>query len=208
MQIEAYNDADAFAERAAEWRALTARSLARTPFQTNEFQRVWWSHFGSGDLCLLAARADDGALVGLVNMFVDPDGVLRWVGGEEIADYLDVIAAPSELESVRMAVFEWLAGPHAPDWKRAQLSNIPEWTGTPEHWRALAAERGWAAAVSELDVCPVVPLPATFEEYLAQIDSKQRREIRRKRRRAEGSEDDVSWRIAAPGDDIAADTET
>jgi CelD/BcsL family acetyltransferase involved in cellulose biosynthesis len=40
-----------------------------------------------------------------------------------------------------------------------------------------------------------VPLPGDFEEYLMNIDKKQRHEIRRKMRRAEGGEQNVRWYI-------------
>ena len=130
------------------------------------------------------------------------------MGGEEIADYLDVIAPAEQMESVRQAVFNWLTGPDAPLWQRAQLSNTPDWTETLEHWQALAAGKGWLAEITELDVCPIVPLPSSFEEYLNQIDGKQRREIRRKRRRAEGGEDTVAWYIVSPEMDLDAETDT
>ncbi len=208
MQIEAYSDAAVFDNLKPDWNALVDRSQVRTPFQTNEFQHTWWTHFGTGDLCILLARSDSGKLEGIASLFVDPEGVLRWVGGEEIADYLDVIAPPEQMEPVRQAVFIWLTGPAAPLWQRAQLSNTPDWTKTLEHWQALAQEKGWTAEIKELDVCPIVPLPSSFEEYLNQIDGKQRREIRRKRRRAEGGENAVAWYSVSPEMDLDAETET
>ena len=81
MQIEAYSDAAAFDDRKPEWNALVDRSQVRTPFQTNEFQHTWWTHFGTGDLCILLARSYSGELEGIASLFVDPEGVLRWGGG-------------------------------------------------------------------------------------------------------------------------------
>lgn len=207
MRLEVFTDDAAFDALESEWNPLVARSVMHTPFQLHEFQRAWWSHFGSGKLRVLAARGADGGLVGLASLFVDAQGVLRWVGGEEIADYLDVIAPAAHIREMRQATFGWLAGPAAPDWRRAQLSNIPEWTGTPEHWQSLARVRGWRSEIVELDVCPVVPLPGTFDEYLSQIDSKQRREIRRKRRRVEGGDEAIAWYIVGPDDDLASETD-
>lgn len=193
IRVDVYSDASAFVALEEEWNALLERSETNTPFQRNEFQRVWWAHFGEGELRVLAARDEKGLLVGLATVYTDTDYVLRWLGGEEIADYLDVIADPQEIQAVRDAVFAWLAGPQAPAWKCAQLSNIPEWSGTPDHWRSMSENRGWASDVSVLDVCPVVQLPRSFDDYLALLDGKQRREIRRKLRRAAAG--DVHWYI-------------
>lgn len=203
MHIERFSDASAFATLAAEWDDLLTRSQVNTPFQRRAFQRVWWQHFGSGELCILAVRGDDDRLAGIASLFVDAEGVLRWVGGEEIADYLDLIAAEADMPMVAETVFEWLAGPEAPTWQRAQLSNTPGWTDTIRHWQLLASGRGWQAECSQIDVCPVVPLPDTYEAWLEQIDSKQRREIKRKHRKAE-AHGGVTWHVHTSSDDNLA----
>ena len=56
------------------------------------------------------------------------------------------------------------------------------------------------------DVCPVIDLPATWDEYLASLDKKQRHEIRRKMRRIE-READVNWYIVDQGRDLAEEIE-
>ena len=183
MYVEAFCRAEAFDRLAHQWDGLLAHSAVATPFQRVEFQRAWWAHFGGGDLCLLTVRHAD-SLIGLACLYVDEDAVLRWVGGEDIADYLDVIARPADAPDVRRAVFDWLAGPDAPDWQCAELASVPEWSESAWHWQKLAAERGWAADVGLQDVCPQFTLPDDFDTYLSGLEGKQRREIRRKLRRA------------------------
>ncbi len=209
MNVERWQDAGVFETMAAEWNALAARSLTNTPFQRAEFQRVWWKYLGHGELNVLTMRDEAGALAALAPLYVDPadGGTVRWVGSEEIADYLDVIAPAETMATATQAMLNWLASADAPPWKQMVLSNIPGWTPTPDTLRALAAGAGWRADVAQIDVCPVIQLPGTFEAYLEQIDSKQRREISRKLRRAEGGEDAVTWYIADAGRDIAAEAE-
>ncbi len=183
MHVEAFGAAEAFDRLALQWGGLLRYSVGSTPFQCVEFQRAWWEHFGSGDLCLLAVRHAD-AMVGLASMYVDDDAVLRWVGGEDIADYLDVVARAADAPEVRRAVFDWLAGADAPDWQRAEFANIPERSDSARHWQKLAAERGWTADTVLQDFCPQFTLPDDFDAYLIGLEGKQRREIRRKLRRA------------------------
>ncbi len=183
MHVEAFHTVEAFDRLAQPWGGLLAHSSIATPFQRVEFQRAWWTHFGRGELCLLVVRRAD-VLVGLVSLYVDEDAVLRWVGGDDIADYLDVVSRAADAPEVRRAVLDWLAGADAPDWQRAQLANIPEWSESARHWQELAAESGWAANTVSQDVCPQFTLPDNFDDYLASVEGKQRREIRRKLRRA------------------------
>lgn len=209
MQIECYRDASVFEKLSSEWNELVSRSLTNTPFQRAEFQAAWWRHFGSGELCVLTMGDDspEGNLVAIAPMFVDSDGTARWVGGEEIADYLDVIAPAELMEAAARAAWQWLNSPEAPKWRKLIFSNIPGWTPTPQTLASLAVADGLKAEVTQIDVSPVVNLPNTFEAYLKQLDSKQRHEINRKLRKAQGSEDPVTWYIVDSTRDILAETE-
>lgn len=193
IHIDVYRDASIFLTLESEWNVLVDRSETSTPFQRLEFQSVWWTHFADGELLAMTARDDNGLLVGLSTWYIGSDRVLRWVGGEEIADYLDVIASAKYMNAVRESMFHCLMGPEADSWTRMQLSNIPEWSETPGHWSALAESLGWAADVSNQDVCPEVRLPSSFDDYLSQLGGKQRREINRKMRRV--SARDGRWYI-------------
>jgi CelD/BcsL family acetyltransferase involved in cellulose biosynthesis len=62
----------------------------------------------------------------------------------------------------------------------------------------LARARGWDCHQAREDVCPVIDLPATWDEYLVtQLDKKKRHELRRKIRKA-GREVEVHWYLVEP----------
>ena len=208
MDIECHNDSGVFEKFENEWNELLSRSLTNTPFQRAEFQRVWWKHLGRGELCVLTMRDEYKKLIALAPLFVDNEKILRWVGGEEIADYLDVIAPADHIDAALRAMWDFLKSAASPKWVKAILSNIPEWTPTPTTLQSLAVEAGMKAEVTQIDVCPIVSLPDSFEAYLQQIDKKQRHEINRKLRRAEGGDDKVTWYIADSSRDIEAETES
>jgi CelD/BcsL family acetyltransferase involved in cellulose biosynthesis len=208
LNIECYKDAAVFEKLENEWNELLSRSLTNTPFQRAEFQRVWWKHLGHGELCLLTMRDENKKLIAVAPLFVDEEKILRWVGGEEIADYLDVIAPADQMDAAIRAMWGFLKSAASPQWAQAILSNIPEWTPTPNRLKSLALESGMKAEVTQIDVCPIVNLPESFEAYLAQIDKKQRHEINRKLRRAEGGEDKVTWYIVDSSRDIDVETES
>jgi len=208
LEIECYNDPAVFEKLESEWNELLSRSLTNTPFQRAEFQRVWWKHLGRGELCVLTMHDENNKLIAIAPLFVDEGEILRWVGGEEIADYLDVIAPAEQMDAAIRAMWDFLKSAASPKWSQAILSNIPEWTPTPNTLQSLAVESGMKAEVTQIDVCPIVNLPDSFEAYLAQIDKKQRHEINRKLRRAEGGEDKVTWYIVDSSRDIESETES
>lgn len=208
MQLEIYNDPGGFPALKAEWNSLLKRSVSNTLFLTWEWQTVWWEYLGEGDLFVIAGRAEDGALVGVTAFYrtVAPDGAreLSFVGCVEVSDYLDFIVAPEYVEEFCRAVISWLSGPEAPAWDRLNLCNIAEASPTYNRLAELARAQGYEATIAVEDVCPIIDLPSTWDEYLARLGKKERHEIRRKIRKAE-REAHVDWYIVDGSSNLAAE---
>lgn len=211
MSLTTYRDASAFDALAAEWNPLVERSAGNSPFLRLEYQRAWWQHLGEGEPLIVAVRSDTGSLIGIANLFGSrhaAEGVVyRIIGCMEIADYLDLIAERGREAEVCAAVMDFLTGPEAPAWDKLDLCNLPSWSATPEIMAEAAKARGFPVALTALEPCPVVVLPATWDEYLDSLDGKQRREIRRKLRRAEAGMEKVEWFIVGKERQITAEAE-
>ena len=184
MRVKVSRSPEDFIKLKRPWQGLLKQSVLSTPFQTIEFQKEWWTHFGSGELRLICVYDRDD-LVGLASMYINQKDVLQWVGGEDIADYHDVIVSEKNANVVRELVFDWLSGPQAEDWHSADLVNIPQWSRSVSHWQELSLAQGWKVESRVETVCPQLALPDKFESYLSVLGGKQRREIRRKLRRAD-----------------------
>lgn len=208
LHAEIHSSPSTFEALTDEWKNLLRHSATPVPFLTPSYQRAWWRHLGEGDLCLLTIR-DNAQLVGIIPLFLThpPDGpTLQFVGCVEVSDYLDgVIAAGRETEIWALAL-EALTGPAAPGWERMDLCNIPAASPTLPVLPALARRQGWAVETEVQEVCPIVALPSTWEEYLASLDRKDRHELRRKLRRAEAL-DGLRWHIVGPQHDLEAEIE-
>jgi CelD/BcsL family acetyltransferase involved in cellulose biosynthesis len=199
-----------------EWNDLAARGVSRTPFLRAEYQRAWWEHRGGGEwseaeLCVVVAR-EAGRLVGVASLFAatNRDGwhALLLVGSIEISDYLDVVVARADVDAFCTALLERLAQPDAPAWEVLDLYNLPAASPTRAALGRAAAALGWHATEKTLEPCPAIPLPADWETYLnTLVEKKERQEIRRKLRRAEGGEQKVTWRLVGADDDVAAETD-
>lgn len=208
LAVAAHSHPAAFDELAEEWGNLLAHAAVDTVFLTPAYKRVWWRHLGHGDLLLLTVRDAGGALVGLAPLFIaaqpEQGRVLQTVGCVEVSDYLDWIAARGQEEAVLEALLDFLASPAAPAWERIDLCNIHRDSPTLRLLPELARRRGWHAETSVQDVCPVVDLPSTWEEYLESLRGKDRHELRRKTRRAEELEE-LHWYIVGPQHDLSAE---
>ena len=209
MRTQVYTDAAGFAALREEWNPLLHNSASDTIFLTWEWQSTWWEHLGKGELYLVTVR-DGGHLSGIAPLYLIPtdDGLneLSIVGCRDVSDYLDLIAASGQEEKVYDALLDWLESDEAPAWDLTDLCNIPAAFPTHSLLAEMAAARGYQVQTEVEDICPLIPLPATRDEYLASLSKKQRHEIRRKIRRAEGG-GQINWYIVNEGRDLAAEME-
>ncbi|MEA2576381.1 MAG: hypothetical protein QOH93_3679 [Chloroflexia bacterium] len=217
--------ADSFetAPNQAEWDALLGEACSNVVFLTREWQQTWWESFSSEHCCqlkIVSIRTDGGALVGIAPLFVEetplppvqayergvprpeygegePQRLLRFVGGVEVADYLDIIAANGMEREVWSTLLDYLLQDR--DWDVIDLHSLPEFSPSREALAGLAAQKGLSVEVAPEDVCPVVQLPGDWETYLMSLRKKDRHELRRKVRKLEGR-DDARWYLVKTDD--------
>ncbi|MEW5869010.1 MAG: GNAT family N-acetyltransferase [Chloroflexota bacterium] len=205
MQLTVYQNAEDLQTLTEEWNELLACcSASHVPFLRYEYLSTWWQTLGGGEwqqgqLFTVAARHEDGSLVGIAPLFFGPNRegqpALMLLGSIEISDYLDLVVRRDDLPEFLSALFDLLDSKQAPAWQVLDWYNIPEESPTLGVMQQAAQARGWSYAQERLQPCPYIPLPGDWEAYLASIDKKQRHEIRRKMRRAEENPMPVRWYI-------------
>lgn len=201
LSTKLINGETVFAELALEWDALVEQSMTNTPFQNLAYQRAWWCYLQPPDSSLhTVVVRDEASRLVAVACFYLLDGILYFNGCVEETDYLDLITTPTQAEAAWTAVLDRLCNPDFPDWTALDLCNVPEASPTRRILRELASQRGFSFQEEVHEVCPIIRLPATFDDYLEKLDKKQRHEIRRKLRRAEAA--GVRIRMIGPDDDL------
>ena len=202
MQVQLFTGTEAFKALTEEWDALVQNGITNTPFQYLAYQQAWWQHLQpSGAALYTVATYADNDLVA-IGCFYLLDGILHFNGCVEETDYLDLIVTAEQAEPGWTAVFNHLISADFPNWQAIDLCNVPQDSPTRTILPKLVQEHGYTVQESVQEVCPVIELPETFDGYLANIDSKQRREVKRKLRRAKGA--GVTLKMVQPNDDIAA----
>jgi CelD/BcsL family acetyltransferase involved in cellulose biosynthesis len=176
-----------------EWNGLLFSSASHVPFLRNEYLCAWWKSLGggewdSGELFVVTGRDASDKLVGIAPLFSahNRSGLPAWMllGSIEISDYLDLIAAPDQLDQFVSELLRFLEV-QVPSHKLLDFYNILDSSPTLATLESVAGRTGWEFSVEPLQLCPFIPLPGDWDAYLARIDKKQRHEIRRKIRRAE-----------------------
>ena len=191
-----------FTDLAPEWDELAERAMTDTPFQSLAYQHAWWRLLQpqAGSLHTIAVRDRGDELVAIACFYLI-DGILYFNGCVEETDYLDLIGPAGQAEAAWPAVFDRLCDPSFPDWTGLDLCNIPAASPTRTILPQMALRCNQPFREEIHEVCPVIALPATFDDYLGQIDKKQRHEIRRKLRRAAAAGARVTR--VGPNDDLA-----
>lgn len=203
MQIDVIRTPSDLELLKAEWNELLQQGASHVPFLRHEYLSTWWQTLGGGEwehgeLYVVTGRLD-GRLCGIAPLFFtdnrQDEPAMMLLGSIEISDYLDIIAPPEHLSAFIRILFEHLNNPQAPDWQILDWYNILQDSATLSVMKEEAERRSWSYKQESLQHCPYIPLPDEWEVYLDSLDKKQRHEVRRKIRRAEGYFLPINWYI-------------
>jgi len=189
MIITAITSPREFDELHDSWNALLADSGSNGIFLTWEWMRTWWDFFqGDRQLYILVGWERD-RLAGIAPFMVVRRSLrgisyasLEFIssGLESTPDHLDFIARDDCRQAFIESVFKYLSS-STQAWDvvslrdmredQALLDSLPSVTGRICHVRRPAS-----------DLCPYLPLPKTWDEYLGSLSSQGRYAVRRKER--------------------------
>jgi len=170
-----------------DWSGLVRADPAGTIFHTPDFLKLYWEEFGQEPEHLLLAfgEDDEGAQVSAAAFELIGDS-LRFLGGTEVTDYMGPVGAPEARGGFAKGLWAGLLS--RDDWREADLRGLPEDSAWLKELRDAAAGHGLELEESEDQngVAPILELPSTWDDYLTQIPSKLRHEIRRKAKKLHG----------------------
>jgi len=167
-------------------------------FVLPEWLKVWWAEFGSDAKINTLSVKNQADVIGLAPLQVKGDSA-SFIGGTNVCDYLDfIVSADKEgvffdvlLDHLGQQGIKYLElGLLRPD--STVLSNLVK----------VAALRGCEVSTSAEDISLELDLPATWEDYLAMLNGKQRHEVKRKLRRLDEA-GDINFRVVEDAKEIA-----
>ncbi len=162
-----------------EWLLLLDGGRAAKVFQHPVWQQIWLEEFAGDRRPLLLSVRDEGRLVAVAPLLREGTR-LSLIGDHNICDYMDFVTARGSEEEAFSALLDALEGE---DWTELELRGLAAGSPTLALLPSLAGDRGLEVRVERETVCPQLDLPSTWEDYLARLGGKSRRELRRKMRR-------------------------
>jgi CelD/BcsL family acetyltransferase involved in cellulose biosynthesis len=160
--------------------------------------KTWWDTFGeTNDLKILAGYCQ-GKLIGIAPLRIQ-EKTARFIGGENVCDYQDMIVAPMHAPEFFKAILTYLKkkevhalelGALRPD--AVSLAELP----------TIAQKMGYKVVCNQMAVSYEIKLPRTWDSYLKMLGGKQRHEIRRKLRRLNEA-GQIEYRVIHRPDEIS-----
>jgi CelD/BcsL family acetyltransferase involved in cellulose biosynthesis len=188
---------DAFGAEAGVWRALGQGSDADTIFLTPEWMTCWWLAYGAGRTPAIVSVRRGTDAVALVPLQVVAERwkglldvrVLRFMGdGTYDSDYLDALVAPGEGPGLLDELRRWLCGPSGLRFDIARLNELPAASPRAEPLVALLESSGGILDRERIG-CVLLPLPESWEAYVASLKPRMRTKVRSLRKSLEGAHD-------------------
>jgi CelD/BcsL family acetyltransferase involved in cellulose biosynthesis len=144
-----------------------------------DWMQVWWQVFGAGSEMFIRTVKDGDKVIGIAPLILK-DGTVYFLGSTDVCDYQDFITVHGREKDFFDVLLDYLKnkGIYSLDLKLVR----PDST-VIKNLADVATKRGYQVVSTREDVSVEMDLPATFEEYVEGLDTKQRHEVRRKMRR-------------------------
>lgn len=191
MRVRCVTEQADFLPLEGDWRRVTEHCTSASVFQTHEWQRTWWKHYGSGSLYTLVAHAGP-KVVSILPLyksaqrlpFVRPLQVIRpiGVGGDTSPDYLGQIAVDEYAREAADAFVRHLLE-HRGDWDVLELTDLP--ASSPLRAALMSANAsGRALSIAEKPTrIQYAELPSTWDLYLHSLTRHARQSVRSVRKK-------------------------
>jgi CelD/BcsL family acetyltransferase involved in cellulose biosynthesis len=168
------------------WNQVLQTSLDNNVFLTWEWLSSWWKYFGDKKKFLTITVADDSKILAAAPLMHTRSSSLG-AGIQRIefiatpaSDYQSLLLTERSEEHVRK-ILEYVTQTET-DWDIIELRDIPENSLTATLLRA-ASHGTLEFGVKQLEECPYIPLPESFEGFLRTVDPHVIKEAKRRERR-------------------------
>jgi CelD/BcsL family acetyltransferase involved in cellulose biosynthesis len=185
---------ESFDEIASSWDRLRHCLNWSCIFVLPAWLKAWWQAFGGDDQLYLRTLWDDEKVIGFAPLMVN-NNTASLIGSPDVCDYLDFVIAPGEERNFFDLLLDDLRNRGV---RKLDLRPVRHDSAVLKHLPLVAGSGRYDVNCSPEDVSLELDLPATWNEYLAILSSKQRHEVRRKLRRL-WEADNVEYRCIEVG---------
>jgi CelD/BcsL family acetyltransferase involved in cellulose biosynthesis len=192
---------------AAEWELLLDEDPHATVFHGPRYLATWQRELAAGTPTRVHTVHRNGRLIGVVpdanELEGSPTGpreVRRFMGGDEVTDYLGPISRLEDRADVAEAYVGHLAADV--DWDELIASGLAEDSGWSDAFRRAAHAHDLKVVHEDVeDVCPRVDLSGGYDAHLKRLPGKLRQELTRKTRKLARDAGELAL-VEVPGEEV------
>jgi hypothetical protein len=178
-----------FEESKSLWEKAFQKNSLRVPFLTWDWHKNWNEILGHSFKPLYLSVDNE-----IVAPFVKKNNEVIFSGGEEIADYLDLIGPDSQKADAWRQIIEYLKT-HSIN--SLSLRNVPQDSPTMQFFKTIPSK------IVQEDTTPQITLPSEWPAYVESLPYKYRHELERKIRKFDREHTGVTFSISTdPKKDI------
>ena len=170
---------ESFESLTSYWTDSSHRLKWGSVFVLPSWLEVWWREFQPETELYLGAVKQQSDIVGIASLQVKGEKAF-FIGSADVCDYLDFVIVPGRENDFFNILLDDLRQQGI---THLDLKLLRSDSTVITNLVDMARNRGFEVLCREEAVTVELDLPATWEEYLAGLDKKQRHEVRRKLRR-------------------------
>lgn len=152
-----------FADAKIHWATVLNNNNVPFPFSTYEWHALWYEVYGK-EYEPMVLLVDNHILAPLAKK----DDIVIFSGGDEIADYLDILGSNEYKVQAWQEIIMYLKNNGV---TKLALRNVPQSSATLQYFKESSEKE---------DTTPIATLPDSWEAYLTGLDRKHRHELKRK----------------------------
>ena len=173
------------------------------PFVTPPWLAAWWNSFADeGESFLLQITMEDRP-IGAAPLMLQGTSA-RFMGSADLCDYGDLPVAPDSRDIFCQTLLHYLKekGIQHLVLKPVRPDSLVRQVLVP-----IARQCGWDITIKPISTSLQMSLPTTWDNYLQNLDPKQRHEVRRKLRKAD-AEAETRFFVVTPEHDLRAEMQS
>lgn len=192
MQIKIVKDVAGFHALSADWQRLHAQSKTASIFSSWDWMSLWWQYYGTAQQLFIVVAYQGDRVVAILPTYIQRTRLLRFfslrtlrfigTGGDTSPDDLDALIDQNASADTAQNLITAIQQAQT-QWDRLLLSDLPPTSLLRPQINAQFQTQNISEVVGAR--ISYIPLPASWDDYLASLHRDRRQQLRNHRRRIE-----------------------
>ncbi len=190
MDCQLIDNIEDFEKLKETWDSLHSQTRDQNIFTSWMWQYHWWKVFGNDQALRIILLKEEGQVFVIAPLYIQETKLLglmrrrsiRFIGSSQVgSDYLNLIYKGESQKDCWVCLIDFLRKDRK--WDLLDLTDISSEVFSDKFIEGTLFARYGKGILKDYTKCPVAKLPAKFEDYIAELSSSRRKDVRRKLRK-------------------------